>query len=178
MVAILHKWFLVFGLGLFIPVTKNSLNLVVANEMHPFYVIVTEINHNSQEKTLEISCKIFVDDMEAVLKQNYKTAIDLSNEKQKDLHNKLIADYISKHLVLVADGKGVKLSYVGFEKEKESVYCYFEITNVPSVKKLDVTNSILQDYIDKQMNIMHISVNGNRKSYKLDYPNKQASFSF
>jgi hypothetical protein len=178
MVAILHKWLLVVGLWAVQPQSYTISSATQAEAYHPFYISVTEINHNSQDKIFEISCKIFVDDMEAVLKQNYKTAIDLSNEKQKDLHDKLLADYISKNLLVAADGKGGKLSYIGYEKESESVYCYFEVSNVPSVKKLDITNSILQDYIDKQINIMHITVNGNRKSYKLDYPNKQASFNF
>lgn len=178
MVAILHKWSLVFGWWAFQPQSVAISSATPSEFYHPFYVSVTEINHNSQDKTIEISCKIFVDDMEAALKQNYKTPVDLSNDKQKELHDKLIADYIPKHFALSADGKGGKLNYIGFEKDKESVYCYFEIINVASVKKLDITNSILQDYIDKQINIMHITVNGNRKSYKLDYPNKQASFSF
>jgi len=151
---------------------------LATGRLHPFYVSVTEINHNSQEKTLEISCKIFLDDMEAVLKQNYKNNVDLSDAKKEAEHNKLLSDYISKNLAVSADGKPGKLQYLGYETDKESVWCYFEASNVPAVKKLDITNSILQDYTEKQINIMHITVNGNRKSYKLDYPNRQASFSF
>jgi len=178
MAVMLHKWFLVFGLWFSAPQAYEDLSVNSVKAYHPFYVSVTEINHNSQEKTLEISCKIFLDDMEAVLKQNYKTNVDLTNEKKEAEHNKFIAEYISKHLSVTADGKSSKLNYIGFEKDKESVWCYFEAANIPSIKKLDINNSILQDYTDKQINIMHITVNGNRKSYKLDYPNKQASFSF
>lgn len=180
MAVLLHKWFLILGLGLLAPHFSNRSfsNESPAGWAHPFYVSVTEVAHNNKDKSLEVSCKIFVDDMEAALKQKYNIPIDLSNEKQQEQHNKLIADYISKHLLLAADGKAVKLNYVGFEKESESVFCYFEAANVPSLKKLDITNSILQDYTEKQINIMHITVNGNRKSYKLDYPDKQASFTF
>jgi hypothetical protein len=148
------------------------------SKYHPFYVSVTEINHNAKEQSIEVSCKIFADDMEEVLKKNYKVAVDLSNTKQQAQTDKLIADYISKHLTFSTDGKPVKLQYVGFEKESESVYCYFEIAGTPVLKKLEVTNSILQDLTDQQINIMHVVVNGNRKSYKLDFPHKQASFQF
>jgi hypothetical protein len=58
------------------------------------------------------------------------------------------------------------------------VYCYFEVAQVPAVKKLQLNNSILQDLTADQINIMHVTVNGSRKSYKLDYPQKQASFNF
>ncbi len=148
------------------------------NGVHPFYVSVTEINHNSKEKTLEISCKAFAEDMEDILKKNYKTTVDLGNTNLQAQNNKLINDYITHHLNLITDGKQAPLSYVGFEKEAESVYCYFEVRNTPLVKKIDVVNSILQDFSDKQINIIHVIVGGNRKSYKLDYPQKQVSFSF
>ena len=146
--------------------------------LHPFYVSVTEINHNAADKSLEVSCKVFTDDLEEVLKQNYRVAVDLSNTAQQAQNNKLVTDYFLKHLAIAADGKVSKLAYLGYEKDKESVYCYFEVLNVSSVKKIELTNSILQDLNDKQINIMHIVVGGSRKSYKLDFPDKKASFTF
>jgi hypothetical protein len=71
-----------------------------------------------------------------------------------------------------------KLSYIGFEKDKESAYCYFQVENVPSLKKLDVFDSLLHDFTADQINIIHVIVNGNRQSTKLDYPQKNASFNF
>ncbi|MDB5196613.1 MAG: hypothetical protein JWP88_984 [Flaviaesturariibacter sp.] len=151
---------------------------VLVSLFHPFYIAVTEVNHNAKEKTLEISCKVFAEDLEETLKKNYKTTVDLSAEKQHAQNDKLIADYIIKHLFITTDGKPAKLSYVGFEKQAEAVYCYFEAVNVAAPKKVDFTNTILQDFTDKQINIIHMIVGGNRKSQKLDYPEKQVSFSF
>jgi hypothetical protein len=154
-------------------VADNDVSL-----MHPFYVSVTEINHNQKEKALEITCKIFTDDMEDVLKQNFKTVVDLSDQKQQAKNDKLITEYIRKNLNIAADQKAVQLNYVGYEKDSEAVFCFFEVVNISTVKALDVSNSILQDLTDKQINIMHVSVNGVRKSYKLDYPQKLAKFNF
>ena len=177
MVLLSFKWLFVSLLSL-LSFQPNESDPATHAAFHPFYVSVTEIHHNGTNKALEISCKIFVDDMEETLKKNYKAKVDLSNSQNQEQNNKLIADYISRHLVFVADGKPQKLSYVGYEKESEAVYCYFEVPNVATIKKLDVTNSLLQDYTSDQINIMHVVVNGNRKSYKLDYPNSQASFTF
>jgi hypothetical protein len=146
--------------------------------LHPFYVSVTEITYNAANSSLEISCKIFADDMEAVLKKNYNRPVDLGNEKQRAANDGLIKDYITKNLALSANGKAQKIAYVGFEKEKESVYCYFEVDHVSAIKKLDLTNGLLQDLNEEQINIMHVVVSGARKSYKLDYPKKEASFTF
>ena len=145
---------------------------------HPFYVSVTEINHNAAEKTLEVSCKVFADDLEEVLKKNYNVSVDLSNNAQQAQNNKYVIDYFQKHLAVTADGKAAKLAYLGYEKDQESVYCYFEVANMTSLKKVELTNSILQDLNEKQINIMHVVVGGNRKSYKLDFPEKKATFIF
>ena len=177
MAAFLFKWLLVSFLPLAVsPAPKERSSSPEA--MHPFYVSVTEISHNAGEKNLEISCKLFADDLEDVLKQNYKKPVDFTDTKQQKDWDALVRDYISRNLKLQADGKALSLQYVGFEKDKESVYCYFEAGGQAAPKKLDVSNSILQDFTEKQINILHVTVNGNRKSHKLDYPAKQASFSF
>lgn len=145
---------------------------------HPFYISVTEMALNSKTKSLEITCKMFAEDMEDVLKQNYKTPVDLDNDKMQMQNNKLINDYILKHFSINIDSKPTALKFVGFEKESESIYCYFEVLNVPAIQKIIINNTILQDYKQEQINIMHVIVNGSRKSTKLDYPSNQASFSF
>lgn len=145
---------------------------------HPFHVSVTEIDHNATEKTLEISCKIFTDDFESILAKNYNTKVDLINPPNKAAMDSLVKKYIFSHLSIRVNGRPVSFTYIGYENEKEAAYGYIEVSNVPSVSKLDITNTILFDKFDDQMNIMHVKVAGNRKSYKLDYPAKEASFSF
>jgi uncharacterized protein DUF6702 len=81
-------------------------------------------------------------------------------------------------LQLMADNKPVAISYLGCEKESEAANIYLEADNISSVKKVDITDWILQDLYDDQINIVHVIVGGNRKSTKLDYPDKLASFSF
>lgn len=146
--------------------------------VHPFYVSVTEINQNAAEKSLEISCKFFADDFEQTLEKAYKTQLNISSDKDKASFDKIIPDYIAKHFALAVDGKPVKLNYVGYEKEKESVYCYFELTNTPTVKRIDLTSNLLYELTQEQINIIHITVNGKRQSSKLSYPDVKAAFQF
>ncbi len=146
--------------------------------VHPFYVSVVEMAYNKNNAALEISCKLFAEDMETALAQAYKTSIDFEQPQQKEKLDRLLADYVAKHLLVRADKKLRPLQYIGFERESESLYCYFEITGLPSVKTIDVTNSLLYDFTDKQINIIHAMVAGDRKSYKLDYPKTEANFSF
>src|SRR5688572_1645928 len=115
MAVLFHKWLLLF----FIPFLPNTPH-DAGEALHPFYVSVTEVHHNAKDKTLEISCKIFADDMEDILEKNYKKAVDLSNEKQLAQNNGLIAHYISSHFSVAADDRKRTLDYLGFEKESEA----------------------------------------------------------
>lgn len=145
---------------------------------HPFFVSVTEVNHNAAEKTMEVSCKVFFDDMEAVLKQNYKTVADLSKPEQQKQNDQLLAHYLARHLSVTVNGKAIALKYLGYEKESESVFCYLEGSGVNAVQSVDIKTDLLHDFTPQQINIVHCIVGGRRQSTKLDFPNKQASFKY
>jgi hypothetical protein len=145
---------------------------------HPFYISVTEINLNTSDKTLEVSCKMFADDLEQVIEKNNHTQLDISSGKDKARFDSYISAYVKNHLSISVDGKTGNLSYIGFEKESESAYCYFQVEHISSLKKIDISNSLLHDYTSDQVNIIHVMVNGKRQSTKLDYPNRTASFNF
>ena len=104
--------------------------------LHPFHVSTTEINHNATDKTLEISCRIFIDDFEACLSKQYHTKADLTAASAKTAMDSLVKKYLGSHLQIKADGKTGEMKYLGFEKQEESAYVYLEIDNISSVKKL------------------------------------------
>jgi len=184
MAAAVYKWLSIsffisfFQFGGLILNNSSKSSLQGVGGLHPYYISVVEVNHNATDKTLEISCKIFTNDFEKTLEKNYKSKVDLVNPKDKAAMDKLVNDYITKHLSFKADDKAVSFSYLGFEKQDEAIYSYFQVDNIAGVKKIDVTNSILHDFSDQQINIIHCTVGGKRQSTKLDYPNVQASFQF
>jgi hypothetical protein len=184
MAAWLNKWLLVSLAPVFFirnvnpPGMENVFRFQRDDGGHPFHVSTTEINHNATEKTLEITCRIFTDDFESALAKQYNTKADFSNAALKKNMDSLAKKYILLHLQLKAEGKAVMMSYLGFEKENEATYVYFQADNVPTAKKIEAVNSILHNVYDDQINIMHVIVGGNRKSSKLDYPTTQAAFTF
>ena len=145
---------------------------------HPLYVTVTEINHNAKDKTLEMSCKIFTNDLEGAIEKTFGKKIDLSAEKGKPANDKLVKDYITKHLQLKVDGKPVELQFVGSEKETDATWSYFQVNNVPSLGKLNISNTLLYESFSNEINIMHVTVSGNRKSTKLNSPDAITEFDF
>jgi hypothetical protein len=175
MVSILFKRLLFLSV-VNIPATSNPFVATTAH--HPLFVSVTQIEHNAKDKTLEISCNIFTDDFEKTLRQNYKTTVDLLKPKDKTAMNKLVSDYVQKHLQLTIDGKKLTLQFIGYEQNEEGILSYYQVNNTPAVKKISIINNLLYDYKKEQMGIIHVTVDGNRKSTKLNNPEDKCSFEF
>lgn len=171
MASVLFKW--LFGITLL--AGEPSME---TSSFHPFYVTVTEINHNAADNNLEISCKIFTDDFETTLSKAYGVKIDLFNPKDKALVEKQIAEYVKKHLQLKLDSKAAKLEFVGFERENEAVWSYFQVSNTNAPKRIDIVNNLLYESFDEQIHLIHITVGANRKSTKLKNPETNYSFEF
>lgn len=163
MATILFKWILIATLAV---------------NWHPFYVGVTEINHNKEEKTLEISVKLFIDDFEKALNAQYKTTVDLANPKNQEQNDRMVSDYIQKNLQMKVDGQLVDLHFVGYEKEREAAWCYLQVNEVTELKKLDINLSLLYNVLDQQIHLIHIQANNQRKSGKIMYPVKLFSAAF
>jgi len=146
--------------------------------LHPFYVSVTEIKHNEKAKSLEISCKVFFNDLEAALEKQSKTQLDILKPSERDRLNPLINAYLQKHLQLKVNNKPVTLKYIGYEIEQDAAWCYLEVPQQSRVKQIEVRNDILFAEHDSQTNMLHITVKNNRKSTKLDNPVSKFTASF
>lgn len=145
---------------------------------HPFYVSVTEINHNEKDKTLEISCKMFLDDTEKTLKKQYNMSVELTKPKDPKKAQEMMSSYVKKHLQLKVNGKPVEMDFIGFEVDGASIWSYFQVSRIEGVQKLDIIDNILYELYDTQIGILHAQVKGNKKSTHINYPESNASFEF
>jgi len=168
MVSKFYKWLL----------ASFVIVVLSASGLHPIYVSVIEIEHNAKERTLEVSCKIFTDDFEKTLRMAYKTPVDLVKPANREAMNKLVNDYVQKHLNIKVDGKTAAFKFIGFEEIEEGIYSYFQADNISDVKRLTVTDNILYEYKKEQISLLHVTVNNNRKSTKLNNPDDIAIFEF
>lgn len=158
MAGILFKWLLLF---------------------HPFFVSIADVDHNPKTKSLEISVRIFTDDFEKTLRQNFPSSkVDLINPPNKVAMDKLIQTYILKHFQIAVDGKPQTLNYVGFEKIEESIWCYFDVPNITTIKKIALHDTVLYDWQQKQNNMCIVHYAGEEKTRKLENPEADVSFDF
>lgn len=145
--------------------------------LHPIYVSVTEIEHNAKANTLEISCKIFTGDLEAILKKNNKIKIDLLAPGDKAAMEALVSNYIQQHLKIIVNEKLVKLSFFGYEQNEETIQSFFQVDEVKSIVSMEIIDNILYEYKTEQISIIHVIVDGKRKSTKLNNPEDRFKYS-
>src|SRR3954452_20500068 len=93
--------------------------------LHPFYISMTDINYNDKSKSVEVSVRIFTDDFEKTLRKNCNCKVDLLAAKDKKSMEKLVSNYVLKHLQIRVDGQLRNLEFAGYQQEEESVWSYF-----------------------------------------------------
>lgn len=142
---------------------------------HPYHVGSVEVNYNEKSKTFEIIGKFFLDDLENGVKRELGSPVYFLDPKQKQKMHDALEDYLLKNLKIVADGKLVKIQFLGYEEQSESVSVYLESLELSLPKKLAVQLTVLYNEFDDQLNILHVIAKGKRQSTKLIYP-KRATF--
>jgi len=176
MAILLYKW--LWAMSAFFSASPSA-DGAAASGLHPLYVSVTEINHNVTDKTMEVSCKIFTDDFEKGISEVLKKKVDLTKPVDAAEANKLVSEYIRQHVQISADGKALKLEFIGFEQERDVIWSYFQAVDQPAApKKISVKNNILYETYEGQINMMHVTVGSKRKSFKVSNPEVNAVFEF
>ncbi|WP_028298126.1 DUF6702 family protein [Olivibacter sitiensis] len=154
------------------------LIVLFSSLLHPFYVSIFTINQDKDAKNLEISCRIFFDDLEDALEKEHHKKVDLVKGGDKEKTDEYLSAYFKKNLRIQANGKILSLQYLGYSIEDDAAWCFLEANDVGTIKEMTVLNSVLYTSHEKQSNILHVTIGGVRKSTKLDNPKTKASFSF
>ncbi|MCY0968820.1 DUF6702 family protein [Chryseobacterium wangxinyae] len=139
---------------------------------HPYHVGSVEINYNSKSKTFEVTGRFFLDDLENSLSEKYKKPFHFNDTNYKAQLNTALKNYCAEYLKLKTNNQFLKVNYVGYEEDNESVNVFLESDAVANPKKVEAAVSFLYNLFDDQINIVHIIVDGNRKTEKLSYPNR------
>ncbi len=145
---------------------------------HPFYLSVVDIKHDAKQQSLNVSVKLFINDIEDALKKTTSKPIDLLNPKDKAEMETELMNYIKKRLSISVNAKAVSLNFIGYEKEEDAIWTYFEVKKVPQPKSIKVDTKLLFDFLPTQANIVHAEINGVKKSSKVVNPESKIEFKF
>ncbi|OOQ59936.1 DUF6702 family protein [Mucilaginibacter pedocola] len=145
---------------------------------HPLHVSTTDVSYNAKDGQMEVILTIFTDDMESALAKQFNTRTDLTKPDQHAAMDELIKKYVSAHLQLKTGGAALPLNYLGYEINKEAINVYLESAKITAPKKIDADVTLLRNLYDDQLNIVHMTVGGVRKSGRLDPPDRKIAQEF
>lgn len=147
--------------------------------LHPIHISVTEINFSEKDKALQITSRIFIDDLElSVRAQRHEPELDLIEPKNGLTTEGMVKEYVMKHIIVKLDGKIQKMNFLGMEREDPALICYIEIENVKKFKTIEVRNDIIMETHDDQSSIVHVTYKGPIKSMRLTRDNPVGAITF
>ena len=155
---------------------KNSIKIPVliflfigltSLTVHRFYVGIYQVDFVPQKKRLEITTRIFADDLNDALTKSFKkqTNIGAQNETPEDVT--LMRKYLASHFKIYLNDQQKNMNYHSHEIENNVVICYLTIKEVTKISKIEVENSILTEVHDEQQNIIQFNNNGKKQNLLL-----------
>ena len=135
--------------------------------LHPFHASVCEIEHNGDSQALEISYRMFLDDLELTLNRKFGTDLDIMQSDQKEKVDELVERYLTEQFKFWVNGKTVQFDYLGSEIEGYALWCFIEITNVQTPETLEIDNKVMLESFDDQINLVHFNKEDEVRSLKL-----------
>ena len=136
---------------------------------HKFYVSVTNVGYSEKDGSLQITMRIFIDDLEAVLKERYGVDTKLATDDETEVADELIEKYLRTKFLIEIDDEGATYDFLGKEYDNDLVICYLELTKVDllEIQSITIQNEVLTDLFDEQQNIVHFKIKDKKRSFVL-----------
>jgi hypothetical protein len=131
--------------------------------MHKFYVSIYQVNYAPEKKMLQITSRIFIDDLNNGLEHHFhkNTHIGENNETPEDVG--LMKKYFKEHFSIKINQQEKALNYRSKELDGNVVVCYFNIRDIDKVNTLEISNTALLDLNPEQQNIIQVNVGGKKQ---------------
>lgn len=124
--------------------------------LHEFYVSLTEVRFNPQSSRIEVSIRVFPDDLDRALLDQHGIYTQLASELEAPEADSLLMLYLLKNFTLEVDGHTIKLEYLGKEAEADAIWCYLESETLTEPKIYQLSSSILIQSFEDQVNIIQV----------------------
>jgi len=145
---------------------------------HKFYVGVFQMEYVPAKKQVQLTSRLFIDDVEKTLNAKYGKKFYFSSKHELPEAEEYLKKYLAEKMKVSINGKVQPVKFLAREMEDDVLICYFTIPSPNDVKSVKVTNSILMESFSEQQNIIHVNKNGNRKSLLLTNDKKEGILEF
>ena len=137
---------------------------LISSGLHKFYVSIYQINYDSKKKMIQVTSRIFIDDMNEALEKKYhkKTFIGTNEETKED--EVLMNKFLTEKILFKVNKVSKPILFVSKEVEANVIISYFKISDVSKISSLSIENSALLEINSEQQNIIQSNINGEKQS--------------
>jgi hypothetical protein len=137
--------------------------------MHKYYLSSTKSEYKKESKTIQITMRFFIDDLQETINRTYSKDVELALPNEPKEIDSLINNYISKKLEVIINTNKKAFSFLGKEYNNDEIYIYLEIENVELINPIEIKNSMLMEIFSEQQNIIKLDIDDTKNSFQLIY---------
>ena len=149
----------------------NNFFLLAATlflQFHDFHVSHTTFHYNNKTKSMEITIRVALKDLEKSIENKYSKKFNDFSDNQKNISlEKRIVEYFENNLNLSVNNHILRYHWVGKELSNNlhDIFLYFEIPNYDTKENLGtitIQNSLFLELYNNQTNIVLINIIDNK----------------
>ena len=132
-------------------------------EAHPYHVSIAEIKYNAKAQSLEISLKLYTDDLEKTLSALAGKPVEITSDAAVQ---KLLETYFKKTFqVELPQNQIAAMRFFGFEKQDDAHWFYLDIpVKASQLSVARLRNQVLVETFPDQTNLTNLEINGRKRT--------------
>ena len=134
---------------------------------HKYYISSTKIEYKKESKTIQITMRFFIDDLQETINSTYSRDVELALPNEPEEIDSLIINYVSKKLEFIINSNKKAYSFIGKKYNNDEIYIYLEIENIEFINTIEIKNSMLMEIFPEQQNIIKLYINDAKKTFLL-----------
>ena len=140
---------------------------------HPLRLSLSQIEYEAAEKSLSISLRLFLTDVnEALVFDPYSTQLSFCQANEAPEADRLLLEYLAQFFYVVINGETVALEIerkeLSGQGENTALGVTFVSYRAEKLVSLEIKNAVFTDLFFDQSNIVYVYKNGNPTSLMLN----------
>ncbi len=147
---------------------------------HEFHLSNSELKYKESKDVIQLSIKIFIDDLESALAKRGVEGLFIGTEKESENSVQYVGEYISDVFQIMAGAELLEAEILGTELSEDlaALWCYVKFPIYDGCSEIKVSNTLLTEMFDDQKNILSFTTeSGNRSYFTFDAGDKEKTFS-
>ena len=135
---------------------------------HEVYISSMEMVIQGPDRDVQITLRVFTDDLEAVLQNRSTPILQLDPDHAAEEVDALVAVYLEEVIQIKSPLEQVALHFLGKEYRDDLTLLYLEGQIKPTTRQITLSHRLFLDALPTQQNVVHIKQSNQRKSFLFD----------